>query len=155
MTKDIKTETGSLGLGGKRGRELLLIILLALFLVRESGTLFAAHVAQGDPLQGEPEVKQVEVPLPSGYMTFAQLRYISTGGNSGLVAARDLLKIQIIESEQGDVYWLELFFHNADYILTQITELTMYQTVSKIQKAKVLLTRLPRGKIGFPLVLGR
>ena len=157
MTRDIKTETGSYGLGVKRGRELVLIILLCLFLVRESGSLFAGHRAQGGGLQGEQEAKKVEVETkpPTGYMTFAQLRYVSASGNAGLVDARDLLKIQIIESERGDEYWLELFFHHADYVFSKITELTMYQTVSKIQKAKVQLVRVPRGKIGFPLVLGR
>ena len=97
-----------------------------------------------------PEQEQAAAGLTA---QFASLRYTTASGQDQTVLSKTLTKIQLVQSEKADTTWLELFFHNGDYVYVKVDSVTFYQGTRGIQTNKVLVTRVTKDHISFPRII--
>ncbi len=84
---------------------------------------------------------------------FASLRYTPTGGKSSVhVPAGDVARIQLVRSTTGEAHWLELFYHQGDYVLQRVDSITFYRRDGALQQMKVAVNLVGMEKMGFPFV---
>ena len=89
----------------------------------------------------------------SAVVHFAAIAYQPYGGGSAQkVFARDLDKVQLVESRTGDDQWLELFFRSGDYVLQRISGITVYRRDGNAQQVKLTFARVLRNKLAFPYI---
>jgi len=84
---------------------------------------------------------------------FASLRYTTASGQDQTVLAKTLTKIQLVQSADANSTWLELFFHNGDYVYVKTDSVTFYAGSRGIQVSKVLLTRVTKDHLSFPQLI--
>ncbi len=90
----------------------------------------------------------------SGLATqISSVRYTRASGEEQVVLAKTLTKIQMIQSADGNSSWLELFFHNGDYVYVKTDSVTLYAGTTGVQTTKVLLTRVTKDNISFPKLI--
>ena len=84
---------------------------------------------------------------------FAAIAYQPYGGGTAQkIYARDLDKVQLVESRTGDDQWVELFFRSGDYVLQRISGLTVYRRDGNAQQVKLTFARVLRNKLAFPYI---
>ena len=111
-----------------------------------------AFVPQGTALSPmlTPEQEKAAAGLTA---QFASLRYTTASGQDQTVLSKTLTKIQLIQSADGDTTWLELFFHNGDYVYVKTDSVTFYAGTRGIQTNKVLISRVTKDNISFPRLI--
>ena len=116
---------------------------LVLFVI---GTVTPGFTAQGSTQDPTPQ------PALEAIVQFASLSYSSPSSKGFDVHAKDLSRIQLVESGVGGCDLLELFFVNGDYVLTRLDNLTFFKAGENLPMQKVSVRRVKREKMAFPLV---
>jgi hypothetical protein len=57
-----------------------------------------------------------------------------------------------VRSTTGEAHWLELFYHQGDYVLQRVDSITFYRRDGALQQMKVAVNLVGMEKMGFPFV---
>ncbi|GEM_PF-3751521 len=114
----------------------------AILLSGRAGGLFAAP--QKEIVKGESSVAIV---------SFATLGYMAPGASQmNKIPAENLSEIRLLQGKDERDFWVELFFHNDDYVLQKVHNLTFFQKDGSVPLGKVRILLGNRKAIRFPLV---
>lgn len=84
---------------------------------------------------------------------FATLIYRESGTSKDIrVPASNLERLQLVRPDQGNDYWIELFYRGGDYVFQRIDKVVFLRRDSTAQQMKLPVNLVAPRTMGFPFV---